>query len=132
MNKSILLSFEMDGKFYEVAGNRDVVKRAAEKEPNVFNGLLKRKKDKGDLTFAEIIDENDKVQTILKALFACGLVSGTPNVNYGEAEDIYETLWFNLDDESRAQLSDKMMSLLNNTDFIKGSNQRKATIKMMF
>lgn len=132
MNKSVLLSFEMEDKAYVVVGNRDVVKRAAEKEPDVFNGLLKRKKGNGDLTFAEIIDENDKVQTILKSLFACGLVSGTPDVNYGEAEDIYETLWFNLDDEDREKLSDKLMSLLNNTDFIKGSNQRKATIKMKF
>lgn len=132
MNKSVLLSFEMEDKAYVVLGNRDVVKRAAEKEPDVFNGLLKRKKDRGDLTFAEIIDENDKVQTILKSLFACGLVSGTPDVNYGEAEDIYETLWFNLDDEDREKLSDKLMSLLNNTNFIKGSNQRKATIKMKF
>lgn len=132
MNKSILLSFEMDGKFYEVAGNRDVVKRAAEKEPDVFNGLLKIKKDKTEKSFAEIIDETDKVQTILKSLFACGLVSGTPETNYGEATDIYEVLWYNLDDESRGQLSDKLMSLLNNTDFIKGSNQRTATIKMKF
>ena len=132
MNKSVLLSFEMEDKAYVVLGNRDVVKRAAEKKPDVFNGLLKRKKGNGDLTFAEIIDENDKVQTILKSLFACGLVSGTPAVNYGEAEDIYETLWFNLDDEDREKLSDKLMSLLNNTDFIKGSNQRKATIKMKF
>ena len=131
MKNSILLSFEMEGKEYTLANNREVVKRAAQKEPKVFNDLLKQKK--GEKSFAELFEENDKVQLILKTLFSCSLVLGTvDNIEYEEAGDIYEVLWYNLDDESREKLSDKLMGLINNTDFIKGSNQRQTTIKMKF
>lgn len=139
MNKSILLSFELDGKEYVLANNRDVVRKAAEREPKAFDSLLKdaqsvkaKGKSSDNMSFVEMLELSENNNILYRTLFCEALVSGTPNVSREEANDVYEVLYYNIDAEDLVVLNQKLMRLINNTDFIKGSNQRAATVKMKF
>lgn len=130
MEKSILLSFELDGTKYELVNNRNVLRNAAKKERKLFDDLLK--KDEKAMSFIDIIDESENNHIIYKTLFAYALLENNDDMLFDSACDIFEVLWYNLDVDTKKTFAEKLMSLLNNEDFIKGSNRRVATIKMNF
>ena len=130
MEKSILLSFELDGTKYELVNNRNVLRNAAKKERKLFDDLLK--KDEKAMSFIDIIDEGENNHIIYKTLFAYALLENNDDMLFEAACDIFEVLWYNLDVDTKKTFAEKLMSLLNNEDFIKGSNRRVATIKMNF
>ncbi|WP_297931163.1 hypothetical protein [uncultured Coprobacter sp.] len=131
MEKSVLFSFEIDGKEYKLANNRNVVRNAAKKEPKLFDSLLKvtEKKEK---SFSELFDEGENAVKIMETLFAYAVKEFDDDIPYENACDLFQVLYYNIGDDQKEEFSQKLMSLINNTDFIKGSNQRKANIKITF
>lgn len=131
-NRPVLFSVEVDGVSYDLANNRNVVKNAAQKEPAAFDSLLKKKSVDTE-SFADVLKSADVVNIVMETLFAYAIKEYN-DMPYEEACNIFEVVYFNIkdDQEQLEAFTNKIMSLIQSTDFIKGSNQRKASVKLKF